>query len=157
MAALSVVTMFAGSAAAIDLGAVSVDDSSDDAAVDIDTGLDTEASQSGGGGSGGVSVQTDQGGAQGSGAVEGDVQNQSLTVAAAGEGGPAGNTVGGAVECEISPDSAQNPQEACDYQLPGGDSSPLPDDQLPGLPGLPGDRLPVDPGGGIPVDGLQAI
>lgn len=149
-AALCVVTMFAGSAAAVDLGAVSVDDGGDDAAVDIDTGLDTEADQSGGGGSGNVAVDTDQGGAEGAGAVEGDVQNQSVTVAASGEGGPAGNEVGGGVECELSPDSAQNPQEACEFDTPGGDN-PLPED--------PGGDLPIDPGGNLPlpVDGLQSL
>lgn len=152
--ALCVATTFAGSAAAIDLGAVSVDDSGDDAAVDIDTGLDTEASQSGGGGSGHVSVDSDEGGAAGAGAVEGDAENQSVTVAAAGEGGPAGDEQRGSVECTFDQESAQDPQEACDYQLPGGDDSPLPDDQLPELPG---DDLPVDPGGGIPLDGLQAL
>lgn len=158
--ALCVVTMFAGSAAAIDLGAVSVDDSGDDAAVEIDTGLDTEGSQSGGGGSGSVSVDTAEGGAEGSGAAAVDAEDQSVSVAAAGEGGPDGNEQGGSVDCTFDQESVQNPQEACDYDAPGGDGLPepptdeLPDDELPELPG--GD-IPVDPGAGVPLDGLQVV
>lgn len=158
LATIGVATMFAGSAAAVDLGAVSIDDSNDDAAVEVDTGLDTEGSQSGGGGSGHVSVDTGEGGAAGTGAAAVDAEDQSVSVAAAGDGGPDGNEQSGSVDCTFDQESVQNPQEACDYQAPGGDGLPEPPvDELPEppsdeLPELPGDELPE-----VPVDGLQAV
>lgn len=154
VAALGVVTMFTGSAVALDLGGIGVGDSADDAPVEIDTGLETEASQSGGGGGGSVSVDSDQGSAAGSGAVGVDAENQSVTVAAAGSGGPDGNEQSASVECTIDQDSVTSPQDAC--ETPGGDGLPeppvdeLPDDELPELPGdeLPGGEVP------LPIDGL---
>lgn len=120
MAALGVVTLFAGSATAVDLGGGGVSEEGGDA---VDVTLDTETSDSGGGGSGRVAVESEWGGADGSGAVAGGVEDQSLTVAAAGEGGPAGDEVGGGIECAVSPDSAQNRQEACEVDSPGAEST----------------------------------
>lgn len=170
--ALCVATTFAGTAAALDLGAVSIDDDGDDAAVEIDTALDTEASQSGGGGSGGVSVQSDEGGAEGSGGVAGDVENQSLSVQAEGEGGPAGDEVGGSLHCELGPDAAEDPAEVCAVEGPGGgDDSPLPIDDVPPEDSpIPPEDVPPEPPGGdeplpelpggevpLPLDGLQSF
>lgn len=186
--ALGVVTMFTGSAVAVGLGPVGVAEEDGDAVVDVE--LDTDAGETGSGGSGTVAVDSAQGGAEGTGAVAGDVEEQSLNVTAAGEGGPAGEASNGSVSCEISPDSVRNPQDVCDYEAPGGGENPipdapgdeLPDGELPGddlpelpdeeppeLPGdggpeLPGgdlpelpDDLPVQPGGQLPIDGLQGL
>lgn len=123
VAALCVVTMFTGSAVAlVNFGSDAADDD-DDGLVNIDTGLDTEAGESGGGGFGGLSVDTDQGGASGVGAVEANAATQELNVTLEGQGGPGAEEertkVG--VDCTLSPDSATAPQDACE---PIGDIPP---------------------------------
>lgn len=126
VASLAVVTMFAGVGAAAPLG--------------IDTGLADEGSQSGSGGGGAVDISTGQGpGVNGSAAVGVDQENQSLTVAADGQGGPNGDDVGGGVECTFT----AAPENPCEVDSPGGGGGP-------GLPSPPGDGLPSPPGDGLP-------
>lgn len=164
--ALCVITMFAGSAAA--LINVDTDEEQEESGglVDVDTGLDSDASQDGGGGSGGLAVSTSQGGAGGVGSVEADATDPSLTIGAEGEGGPAGNQMNASVECTLGPSAAEDPQSVCETDTPGsipspGEGIPSPGDSLPspgeGIPS-PGDSLPsIGDGVPSPGDGVPGV
>lgn len=126
--ALCVATMFAGSAAAVPLDdTVELDDG--DGVVDIN--LESESDDSGGSGSGSAAVETGQGGAAGEAGAGVDTDDPSVTVAAEGEAGPAGDKQGAGVECELSQESAQNPQDACEVDAPGDGEVPDPGEEVP--------------------------
>jgi hypothetical protein len=147
LVALCVATMFAGSAAAAGLGdATDVTDDIGDTSGIADgigdsTNLTDEAPEleapdvggDGGGGGGAVSVESDQGSVAGEGSVS--ASQDGVEVAASGEGSANNQTVAGGIDCELSPDSAQNPQDACETDTPGGDTPELPDGEVPELPG----------------------
>jgi hypothetical protein len=154
--ALCVATMFAGSAAAAGLGdATDVTDGITDGVGDS-TNLtdeipeieDPEAGGNGGGGDASISVESDQGSASAAGSVS--ASQNGVDVAASGEGSANNQSVAGGIDCELSPDSAQNPQDACETDTPGGDAPELPGDEVPELPG---NDVPTTPG----LDGLEEL
>ncbi|WP_336134318.1 hypothetical protein [Natronomonas amylolytica] len=161
--ALCVATTFAGSAAAAGLDdATDVTDDlgdTDDLTDGIGDGVNVtdevpeveepEIGGDGGGGDGSVSVESDQGSVAGGGEVS--ASQDGVSVGVDGEGAANGESVSGGVECDVSPDSAQNPQDACETDAPGGGEAPeLPDDEVPELPG---NDAPTTPG----LDGLEEL
>lgn len=113
-AALCVVTMFAGMAAA--------------APVDVSASLSGDADEESGEGE--VAVESDEGEVNGNGYVDADSESQEVTVGAAGGGSAGEQGESGAVECTLPP-AEDNPEEACEVQPPGDGELPDPGDSLP--------------------------
>lgn len=142
LAAFCVATMFVAPAAA-QLGGIGDQVPEGPSGGDITGDLILDAGSSGGEGGGEVGVESGQGNASGSGSAAVDAEEPSVEVSASGGGDVAGQGAEAGIDCELSQQSAQNPQETCEIESPGGGDTPAPEPpELPEFPG--GGELPAD-------------
>lgn len=125
------------------------EDGSSDGGVTVDAGSDGVTIGVDGSGSGPNESSADTGAT-----VSLDAEEQSASVEAEGSGSVAGETAGGAIECEVSADTRENP---CTTENPGDGQLPIEPPTEP--PVEPPTEPPVEPPAQppIPVASLQKV